>query len=70
MVHPVHAKPVLVDDDPVIRFVCRESKARWHPGRFVVIGLGELKVVIAGFDGVPVEFGLDLGGVLGHKVVG
>ena len=30
------------------------------PIRFVVVGLGELEVVVAGFDGVPVKFGFDL----------
>ena len=49
-----------VDDDPVVRFVCRKSEARWHPGRFVVVGLGKFEVVVAGFDGVPVELCLNL----------
>ena len=57
---------VLVDDNPVIRFVCRECKARWHQA-LCCRWFERTQGVIAGFDGVPVKFCFNLEASLATK---
>ena len=61
--------PVVVDDHPQVGIVCRQGESRGNPGPAAVRALGELEVVVAGLDRVPVELGLDLGAVGCDEIV-